>query len=73
MAIGTGMMLLPRLGLSSEDGFPTWIIVKMAIWISMALATPIVVKRWPDRAKRLFIPYMILVLIAVCMAIYKPM
>lgn len=68
-----GMGLMARLGISHKEGWPTWIIIKVVLWLALAIGVPVLSKRvlGPTRAK---IPYPImgLVMLAAYIAIYKP-
>lgn len=69
----SGISILKRFGISASGPYPTWVIVKMAIWIVLTVLTPIVVKRMPSKAKYLFWPWTAFICIAATMAIYKPL
>ncbi len=70
--LGSGFMLLPRVGIPHSGPYPFWILYKLAMWLVLAIATPIVIKRYKRTAKRLMWPYIIL-LISICyMVIFKP-
>jgi len=73
LLLGTGFAIMGRFGLSHAGPYPTWIKVKIAMWVVLTIATPIVAKRFPEKAPRLFWPWMIIALIAVAMAVWKPM
>jgi cbb3-type cytochrome oxidase subunit 3 len=69
----SGVLLLRRFGISHSGPFPAWVLVKMAIWLSVTIITPLVVKRFTKFAKFLYLPWIILIFIAIAMVIYKPL
>ncbi|MCT4642011.1 MAG: hypothetical protein N4A33_06895 [Bacteriovoracaceae bacterium] len=69
----SGIAILGRWNISHTGPFPSWVIVKMAIWTSLTLITPIIIKRFPSKAKLLFWPWTITAAVATAMAIYKPL
>jgi uncharacterized membrane protein SirB2 len=73
LLILTGVLLIYRLGIMNQGPVPFWISIKVGIAIAMAVATPIVIKRKPQLASRLFIPYLLLIFTAVFLGIYKPL
>lgn len=73
LLFGTGFMIMGRFGIKHAGPWPFWINIKMGIWLALTVGTPIAVKRFPERTKRLFWPWMIVALVAVSMAVYKPM
>ena len=62
-----------RFGIKHAPPYPMWINVKIGLWLALTIATPIVVKRYPAKAKRLFWPWLAIALVATVMAVYKPM
>lgn len=46
-----GMGLLARIGVSHGEGWPTWVIVKLIIWLILAIMVPVVAKRFSQFAK----------------------
>ena len=69
----SGILLLRRFGISHSGPFPAWVIVKMGIWLSVTMITPIVIKRFTKFSKFLYLPWILLIFIAIAMAIYKPL
>ncbi|MFZ4712414.1 MAG: hypothetical protein ACOYL6_01765 [Bacteriovoracaceae bacterium] len=67
-----GMGLLARLGISHRGGWPLWAIIKLLIWIALGIAFPILIKRTPKLKSLLWYPLVILVLLAVYSAVFKP-
>lgn len=66
-----GMGLLARIGISMKE-LPTWVILKMTIWLVLAIAAPVLGKRL--QSKKTFALYCLLSLISIAgyLAIYKP-
>ncbi|MBC74433.1 MAG: hypothetical protein CME64_00300 [Halobacteriovoraceae bacterium] len=73
LLIGTGFAIMGRFGIKHSPPYPTWINIKIGLWLVLTIATPIVVKRYPQKATRLFWPWVVLALFATMMAVYKPM
>tara|TARA_B100001971_G_scaffold152968_1_gene142171 strand:- start:209 stop:547 length:339 start_codon:yes stop_codon:yes gene_type:complete len=71
LVLGTGFAMLKRFGISHSGPFPVWVIIKLAVWSLLAIAYPIVFKRFRSLTKLLYIPWILLILMAVAMAIYK--
>ena len=69
----TGFTIMGRFGIKHAPPYPMWINVKIGLWLALTIATPIVVKRYPAKAKRLFWPWLAIALVATVMAVYKPM
>lgn len=64
-----GFGLLARLGMAS--GMPTWVYVKIAIWLVLG-ATPVILKRKPQTAMPVTILSIALGAVAAYIAIMKP-
>ena len=47
-----GMGLLARIGVSHGEGFPTWIILKIVIWLLLVILIPVAGKRFSDKGKK---------------------
>jgi hypothetical protein len=73
LVVISGALLLRRFGITSIATFPTWVLLKTAMWLAVGLITPIVVKRFKKIAHLLIWPWMIAMGIATAMAIYKPL
>lgn len=73
LLLGTGFAIMGRFGIQHSGPYPVWINVKLGMWIALTIATPIVAKRFPEKSKRLFWPWMAIALVASAMAVYKPM
>jgi hypothetical protein len=73
MAALSGVLLLRRFGISHSGPFPAWVLVKIGAWLTVAIVTPIIVKRFSKHAHILIWPWMIIICVAVSMAIYKPL
>lgn len=69
----TGIILLDRFGISHKGPYPTWVIVKMGIWLAISVITPIVIKKFTKFAKLLYWPWLFIMLIGISMAVYKPL
>ena len=69
----TGGLLLRRFGISHSGPFPAWVLVKLGMWLAVAIISPIVVKRFKKIAHILIWPWMIVAGVAISMAIYKPL
>jgi uncharacterized membrane protein SirB2 len=67
-----GMGLLARLGVSHGEGFPTWVIVKMVIWLILAAGIPVLSKRLTQGRGLAFIAVLALASSAHYLALYKP-
>lgn len=46
-----GMGLLARIGVSHGEGWPSWVIAKVAIWLILVIMVPVVAKRFSAMAK----------------------
>lgn len=69
----SGFLLLRKFGISHSGPFPAWVLIKLGIWLAVAVITPIVLKRFEKLAKLLFWPWLIVIFIALYMVIYKPL
>lgn len=69
----TGVILLDRFGISHKGPYPTWVLVKVGIWLAVSIITPIVTKRFAKFSKFLYWPWLFVMLIAISMAVYKPL
>lgn len=69
----TGMLLMSRFAISHAGPYPTWIWIKLVIWIFLSIGTPVVVKRAPKVAPYLLFPFLVIVLTAMASAVYKPL
>lgn len=69
----SGMGLLARIGVSHGQGFPTWVMVKMMLWLVIAIAGPVLAKRLSATVKpKAFWGFIALFLVAICLAVIKP-
>lgn len=73
LALGSGVILLDRFGISHSGPYPTWVLIKAGIWLALSIITPIVVKKFSKVAKLLYWPWLIILLIGISMAVYKPL
>jgi len=71
--LASGALLLERFGITHKGPFPLWVLVKIGIWLAIALISPIVFKRFPKYSKLLFWPWVIVGFVATAMAVYKPL
>lgn len=63
-----GMGLLAKTGL----GWPTWVIVKMLIWLAVAVSAPIMARKLKEKKPLGFSLILALLTIAICLAVTKP-
>jgi hypothetical protein len=70
--LGSGFLLLNRFGISLTGPYPIWIWVKFGIWFLLAMVPPILIKTFPKRSIHLNAVYMVLVLAASYLGIFKP-
>jgi len=71
--LASGILILNRFGISTSGPYPSWVIIKFAIWTVLTVLTPIIVKRAPTKAKFLFWPWALIISLSGAMAIYKPL
>lgn len=69
----TGIILLERFGISYKGPYPTWVIIKVGIWLAVSIITPIVVKKFSKFSKLLFWPWLFALFLEIAMAVYKPL
>lgn len=68
-----GMGLLARIGFSHGDGFPTWVILKMVIWLLLTVLIPVAGKRFPESGKKATLVALVLLsTVAAVLATNKP-
>ncbi len=67
-----GFGLLARIGISHREGWPLWAVLKLVIWLILAIGFPITLKRKPSLVSKLWVPLSLLVLAAVYSAVFKP-
>ena len=67
-----GMGLLARLGVSHGEPFPFWVLLKIGLWLSLAMLGPILAKRLKSMRALVLIGFLSLAGIAAYAAIYKP-
>lgn len=69
----TGMGLLARIGVEHGEGFPGWVMVKIVLWLAVAISGPLLAKRLSATVKpKAFWGLASLLFIAVYMAVNKP-
>ncbi len=66
-----GFGLLARIGIKHGVGWPTWVYIKLVLWILLGAAVALY-KRMPGLAKGLFFAMPLLGAIAAGVAVYKP-
>lgn len=66
-----GMGLLARIGVSHGSGFPTWVIIKMFIWLALAGLFGYASKRSVKNELAIKASAMVLFLVAIILAIFK--
>jgi uncharacterized membrane protein len=66
-----GFILLGRYGIKHSGPYPFWVSVKLIIWFILSVVFPILFKRFQSITKFLYIPWLLLLLLAGFMAIYK--
>lgn len=67
-----GMGLLARLGFSHGEPFPFWVLLKMGLWLSLAMLGPVLAKRLKSMKALALIGFLSLAGLAAYAAIYKP-
>jgi len=72
MILVGGMGLLARIGISHGAGFPGWVWAKMAIWLIISAATPILAKRLTNNRGMALFGIIVLLIIAAYLAVNKP-
>lgn len=66
-----GFSLLGRYGIKHSGPYPFWITIKLIIWFILSVIFPILFKRLQNITKFLYFPWILLLLLAAFMAIYK--
>jgi len=64
----SGFGLIARLGV----GWPTWALIKIGIWILIAVGTPMIIKRAGNLKRPWFFVMSILLVVVVYLVQYKP-
>lgn len=73
LALVGGFGLMARLGIKHGQMFPLWIVVKMLVWLLIGIGGPMAIKRLsPAQRMIAFKVMMMLTLVSIMMAIYKP-
>lgn len=68
-----GFGLMARIGIKHGQMFPLWITIKMLVWSIIGIGTPIAIKRFVPARKLIVLKIvMMLSLISIIMAVYKP-
>ena len=68
----SGMGLVARIGISHGSGWPTWLYMKLAIWLVVGSAGHIIMKRFSDFGVKAFWGGIFLLTCASYLANYKP-
>ena len=71
LILASGMGLVARLGIPHASPWPTWLRVKLGIWIFIGCSSHIVLKRWHQHAVKFFYFSILLLTLASFMANYK--
>ncbi len=66
----SGMGLLARIGIGGD--FPLWVILKIVIWLILAIGIPISIKRFKNKATLLYWLLISFAFMAAFLVIYKP-
>ena len=66
-----GMGLVARIGIDHGSLWPTWLLVKVFMWLLLAILVPLIAKRLPASLKSFYL-MIILASVAVYVAINKP-
>lgn len=66
-----GFGLMARIGVSHQ-GWPLWIYLKLGIWLVLAAATPLVLKRFPRHSRLYLTLTLVFYLAASTIAVLKP-
>ena len=67
-----GMGLLARLGFSHGESFPFWVLLKMGLWLTLAIAGPLLARRLHSMRAFALIGLLSLAVLAAYAAVYKP-
>jgi hypothetical protein len=72
LLLGSGFLLLNRFGISPTGPYPIWIWAKFGIWTILAICPPIFIKRFPKIAIHLNTVYLVIIISATYLGIFKP-
>lgn len=68
-----GFGLMARIGIKHGAMFPSWIMVKILIWLLIGIGMPVAIKRFSGTKKIIALKVMLMLsLISIIMAVYKP-
>ena len=67
----SGFALFSQENISFSPPYPLWIWGKLLIWLSLATVVPILIKRAPKLASKLGLIFLLLVLAAAYLGVYK--
>jgi uncharacterized membrane protein SirB2 len=67
-----GMGLLARLGFSHGEPFPFWVLLKMGLWLTLAIAGPLLARRLHSMRVFALTGLLSLAVLAAYAAVYKP-
>ena len=68
----SGMGLIAKIGINQSEGWPLWIKLKFGVWAFIAIGAPVVGKRFPAIKKQYYWFTVILFVVGVSLANYKP-
>lgn len=68
----TGMILMPKIGLSHADGFPGWIIIKLTLILILLIGYHITCKRFPKKIGIWKNISLVIGALAIFFAVWKP-
>jgi len=68
----SGFSLLARFGIPHSGPYPMWIWSKLVCWILLAMLPPIMIKRIPNATKKISFIFVLIILIAGFLGVYKP-
>lgn len=67
----SGVALFPSANISSSPPYPLWVWGKFLAWTSLAFVVPILIKRTPNFVGKISFVFLIIILAAAYLGIYK--
>ena len=67
----SGMGLLARIGVPHAEPWANWIRIKLTVWLFLTIASPIILRRFPNFKKKWWFISLGLLLIAIISVQYK--